>query len=272
MDDNPIMIWWIILAALLPAPVWVLLTVRASRRTWRSTRRLAARARGTEHLRELSQLTGGLAHEIKNPLSTINMNLKLLSEDLQHNDSELHRRWLRRLEAVQHETTRLRAILEDFLRYAGKHELQLQDCDLRSLVEDLTDFFTAQAEASGVIMRTSSSDQPVPCRIDVNLIKQALLNLMINAVDAMGDSGELIVNVLSDKGRGVIEVIDTGAGITPDDLPHVFGVYFSTKSGGSGLGLPTTRRIVHEHGGTISVDSEIGKGSRFTIALPLDEA
>jgi signal transduction histidine kinase len=95
---------------------------------------------------------------------------------------------------------------------------------------------------------------------------------MINAVDAMGDSGELIVNVLSDKGRGVIEVIDTGAGITPDDLPHVFGVYFSTKSGGSGLGLPTTRRIVHEHGGTISVDSEIGKGSRFTIALPLDEA
>ncbi|MDP6045063.1 MAG: ATP-binding protein [Phycisphaerae bacterium] len=266
------MIWWIILAALLPAPIWILLTVRASQRTWRSTRRLAARARGAEHLRELSQLTGGLAHEIKNPLSTINMNLKLLAEDLGHNDSELHRRWLRRLEAVQHETERLRAILDDFLRYAGKHELQLEDCDLRSVVEDLTDFFTPQVEASNVIMRTSLGDQKVLCSIDVNLIKQALLNLMINAADAMSQGGELIVNVSSGKGRGVIEVIDTAAGIDPSDLPHIFGVYFSTKSGGSGLGLPTTRRIVREHGGTISVDSEQGKGSRFAISLPLSGA
>ncbi len=263
------MIWWIILAALLPAPIWILLTVRASQRTWRSTRRLAARTRGAEHVRELSQLTGGLAHEIKNPLSTINMNLKLLSEDLNHNDSELHRRWLRRLEAVQHETERLRSILDDFLRYAGKHELQLQDCDLRSVVEELTNFYTPQAEASGVIMRTSPGDESVLCSIDTNLIKQALLNLMINAVDAMKDGGELIVNVSVAKSRGVIEVIDTGPGIRAEDLPHVFGVYFSTKSGGSGLGLPTTRRIVREHGGTISVDSELGKGSRFAISLPL---
>ena len=260
------------LAVLAPAPIWVLLTLRASRRTWRSTRRLAARSRDTAHLRELSQLTGGLAHEIKNPLSTINMNLKLLAEDLVHNDSELHRRWLRRLEAVQHETQRLRAILDDFLRYAGKHELQLEDCDLRPLVEDLTDFFTPQAEASNVIMRTSLGDKTVPVSIDVNLIKQALLNLMINAVDAMSDGGELIVNVSLKSNRGIVEVIDTGAGVKPDDLPHVFGVYFSTKSGGSGLGLPTTRRIVREHGGTIRVDSEQGKGSRFTISLPLHTA
>jgi len=266
------MIWWLILAALLPAPIWILLTIRASTRVWRSTRRLAARARGAGHLRELGQLTGGLAHEIKNPLSTINMNLKLLSEDLLHHDSELHRRWQKRLEAVQHETQRLHTILDDFLRYAGKHELQLQDDDLRRVVEDLTDFFTPQAEAAHVIMRTSLGDDAVTCRIDSNLIKQALLNLMINAVDAMGNGGELIINVSSSRGRGTIEVIDTGAGIDPMALPHVFNVYYSTKTGGSGLGLPTTRRIVREHGGTIRVDSELGKGTRFTIALPLARA
>ena len=266
------MIWWLILAALLPAPIWILLTIRASTRVWRSTRRLAARARGTEHFRELGQLTGGLAHEIKNPLSTINMNLKLLTEDLLHHDDELHSRWLRRLEAVQHETQRLHTILDDFLRYAGKHELQLQDDDLRRVVEDLTDFFTPQAEAAHVIMRTSLGDDAVTCRIDSNLIKQALLNLMINAVDAMGEGGELIINVSSRRGRGTIEVIDTGASIDPMALPHVFNVYYSTKTGGSGLGLPTTRRIVREHGGTIRVDSELGKGTRFTIALPLAPA
>ncbi|MBT3200981.1 MAG: two-component sensor histidine kinase [Phycisphaerales bacterium] len=261
----------ILLGAVIASPIAVLITLRASRRTWRSTRRLAARARDTEHIRELSQLTGGLAHEIKNPLSTINMNLKLLAEDLEHNDSELHRRWRRRLESVQHETERLRAILDDFLRYAGKHELQLQDCDLRTLVEELTDFFTPQAAASNVIMRTSLGSEAIGCSIDTNLIKQALLNLMINAVDAMSDGGELMISVSSAKGKGVIEVTDTGPGIKPDDLPHVFGVYFSTKSGGSGLGLPTSRRIIREHGGNITVESEPGKGSQFTIALPLDQ-
>ena len=263
------MVWWLILAALLPAPIWILLTIRASHRVWRSTRRLAARARGAEHLRELGQLTSGLAHEIKNPLSTINMNLKLLSEDLVHHDNELHRRWLRRLEAVQHETQRLRAILDDFLQYAGKHELQLQNDDLRRVVQDLTDFFAPQAEVSKVLIRTSLGAEAIPCNIDSNLIKQALLNLMINAVDAMGEGGELIVNVASNRDNGTIEVIDTGAGVDPAELTHIFGVYYSTKAGGSGLGLPTTRRIIREHGGTIRVDSEPGKGTRFTIALPL---
>jgi len=262
-------VWWLILAVLVPAPVWVLLTLRASHRVWRSTRRLAARARGTEYLRELGQLTGGLAHEIKNPLSTINMNLKLLAEDLEHHDDELHRRWLRRLEAVQHETERLRTILDDFLRYAGKHELQLQNVDLRCVVEDLTDFFGPQADAAGAVMRTSLGSDPLVCRIDANLIKQAVLNLMINAVQAMDDGGELLINVSSGRDRGMIEVIDTGPGIDPSELHRVFGVYYSTKSGGSGLGLPTARRIVREHGGTIHVDSEPGKGTRFTISLPL---
>ena len=225
-----------------------------------------------ERVSQLAHLAGGLAHEIKNPLSTINMNLKLLAEDLVHHDDELHHRWLRRLETVQHETERLRTILDDFLQYAGKHELQLQDADLRCVVEDLTDFFTPQADAAHVIMRTSLGTDAVCCKIDTNLIKQALLNLMINAVDAMGDGGELIINVSSSRGKGTIEVIDTGAGIDPMALPHIFGVYFSTKSRGSGLGLPTTRRIVREQGGTIRVDSELGKGTRFTIALPLAPA
>ncbi|MDP7163520.1 MAG: ATP-binding protein [Phycisphaerae bacterium] len=261
--------WWLLLAALLAGPIWVVLSLWLSRRTWYSVRRLAARAKGQEQLVELGQLTGGLAHEIKNPLSTINMNLKLLAEDLRRQDDDLHRRWLRRLQSVQDEADRLHTILDDFLRYAGKYELQLETTDLRRLIDELTDFFAPQADAAHVVMRTSLSDEEVRCRIDANLIKQAVLNLMINAVQAMSEGGELLINVLVRRGRGVIEVADTGPGLDPANLPRIFEVYYSTRSGGTGLGLPTTRRIIREHDGTIHVDSAPGKGTQFTVALPL---
>ena len=261
--------WRPVLAALLAGPIWIVLTLWVSRRMWRSARRLAARAKGHEHLVELGQLAGGLTHEIKNPLSTINMNLKLLAEDLSRHDDELHKRWLRRLEGVQQEADRLRAILDDFLRYAGKYELQLQTADLVRLVGELTDFFAPQADAAGVVMRTSLAGGEVRCRVDVALLKQAVLNLMINAVQAMDSGGELLINVAARKGCGIIEVIDTGPGIDPESLRRIFEVYYSTQSGGTGLGLPTTRRIVRELDGSLKVDSEPGKGTRFTIALPL---
>jgi signal transduction histidine kinase len=261
--------WWILLGALLSGPVWVALAIWRFRRIWQTTRRLTARAKGHGQLVELGQLAGGLAHEIKNPLSTINVNLQLLAEDLRRQNDELHRRWLRRLTGVQEEADRLKGILDDFLRYAGKHDLSPQTLDLRRLVEELADFFTPQAEANKVILRIAVPESPVRCEIDENLIKQATLNLMINAVQAMPEGGELLIKLTAHRGMGVLEIIDTGPGIPPDALPNVFQVYYSTKKGGSGLGLPTTRRIVREHGGTIRVESEPGKGTRFVVALPL---
>ncbi len=260
---------WTILGATVAAPLAVAIALWLNRRTWKSTRRLARRARDHEHLVEVSQLVGGLAHEIKNPLSTINLNLRLLTEDLQHYTDEDHQRWLRRLKGVGDEVERLRSILTDFLHFAGKVELQLRTVDLSEVLDDLLDFFSPQADATRVVLRPTLPEGPVPCRIDVNLIKQAVLNLMINAVQAMPDGGELIVRLSAWRQRAVLEIIDTGPGIDPEVLGKVFQVYFSTKKDGTGLGLPTSRRIIREHGGEIDVDSQPGRGTQFTIRLPL---
>lgn len=260
---------WFSIGAVCSGPLWAAVAIWITRRLWRNARRLSARTKGYEHLVELGQLAGGLAHEIKNPLSTVNLNIKLLTEDLERRPDEDHRRWLRRLQSVQSEIARLKDILDDFLRFAGKYEMSLSVVDLRNLVGELTDFFAPQAAAAHVVMRTTLGDREARCSIDPNLIKQALLNLLINAVQAMPEGGELLIKVSTAHGQANIEVIDTGCGIAPQDLPKIFQVYYSTKARGTGLGLPTTRRIIREHGGSIHVESEVGKGTRFIIALPL---
>ena len=261
--------WWFAAGAVLAAPVWLVLAIWLTRRTWRNARKLSQRARGRELLAELGQLAGGLAHEIKNPLSTINVNLQLVSEDIEKLPGDESQRWLRRLESVRKETDRLKGILDDFLGYAGEYELTERRVDLRRLVGELVDFFAPQAEAARIVLRTTLPDQPVICSVDANLLKQAVLNLMINAVDAIGAGGELIIRMSASHDRALIEVIDTGTGIGPEELGNIFRVYYSTKKTGTGLGLPTSRRIVREHGGTMNVQSELGKGTRFTISLPL---
>ena len=263
--------WWLAVGAVIAGPVWVAGTLWLTRRIWRNARRMSIRTRGQDHLAELGQLAGGLAHEIKNPLSTINVNLQLVAEDLARLPGDEPQRWLRRLESVRRESDRLKGILDDFLGYAGKVVLTRRTVDLRRLVGELADFFAPQAEAARIVMRTTLPEQPVACSVDPDFLKQALLNLMINAVDAMADGGELIIRLSADDDQARIEVIDTGTGMSADDLTKIFGVYYSTKKGGTGLGLPTTRRIVREHGGTLNVESDVGKGTRFTIALPLGE-
>jgi signal transduction histidine kinase len=107
--------------------------------------------------------------------------------------------------------------------------------------------------------------------VDVRLIKQAVLNLMLNATQAMAEGGELLLRLGTDTGRAVLEVIDTGPGILPDVRKRIFDAYYSSRPGGSGLGLPTTRKILHQHGGDIQVDSQPGKGTRFIVTLPLSQ-
>jgi len=261
--------WWLAIGILIAAPLAAAATLYFARRIWRNTRRLTARARGHEHLIEVGQLVGGLAHEIKNPLSTINMNLKLLSEDLSVFQDEEHRRLQRRLGSVQSEADRLRGILDDFLRFAGKIEICPEPTDLRRIVQELVDFFAPQADAARVILRADLPDAEVVCRVDAKLIKQALLNLMINAVQAMEHGGEMICRLTTARGRAVLEVIDTGPGMPPEVQAKAFTVYYTTKPGGTGLGLPTTRRIIREHQGAIQLDSQPGAGTRFIIKLPM---
>ncbi|MDY6913254.1 MAG: ATP-binding protein [Planctomycetota bacterium] len=261
--------WWLLVGAILSGPIWVAASVWAARRIWCNARQLATKAKGQEHLVELGQLTGGLAHEIKNPLSTINLNLKLLAEGLARYDDEPHRRLLRRLGSAQEETDRVKEILDDFLRFAGKVELSLAVADLRRLVSELVDFFAPQADAGRVVLRTILPESPIRCMVDASLIKQALLNLMLNAVQAMPDGGELLIRLTAECDSAVLEVTDTGKGIDAEDLNRVFQVYYSSRKDGTGLGLPASRRIIREHNGSLDVQSEPGKGTRFIINLPV---
>ncbi len=218
------------------------------------------------------------AHEIKNPLSTLVLNAQLLDEELDEAvpEEDARGRLHRRVGALVRETTRLRGILEDFLRYAGRMRLDPQRRDIASLVSDLVDFFHPQCDQAAVLLRSEIPSTPIEADIDKAHLKQAVLNLMLNALQAMDgraaeDSaprGELMVRVESKDGEAHIHVIDTGPGIPADRIDEIFRPYVTGKPGGSGLGLPTARRIVEEHGGELTVHSEPGRGSDFLIRLP----
>ena len=236
---------------------------------WRYDR-LQKRTREAERLAELGTLTGGLAHELKNPLSTIQLNLQLLGEDLLP-DNPAYPRLMGRLSTVQKETARLRDILDDFLRYAGRMELAKKPIELNSMLEELIDFFSPQAQLQRVQLRIRRSDGDVTAPVDERLLKQAILNLMINATQAMPESGgEIILSASQQDGRALIDVIDTGRGMDEQTIRRIFDAYYSTKRGGTGLGLAISQRIIREHAGDIHVRSEPGKGSDFTISLPLE--
>ena len=232
---------------------------------------LERRARQSERLAELGTLTGGLAHEIKNPLSTVQLNLQLLGEDLDGPDPH-QQRVLHRLRTVQRETGRLRETLDDFLKYAGKMEGDPRPTDLHALREELADFFAPQAQLNRVRVRVApaAGGRPVMADADPKLVQQAVLNLALNAVQAMGPrgGGELILSATAADGQARVDVIDTAGGIGPEAVPHLFEAYYSTKKGGTGLGLAISRRIAREHGGDLTVTTELGKGSDFTLTLP----
>ncbi len=218
---------------------------------------------------EIAQLAGGLAHEIKNPLSTMTLNLDLLVEDLQGAETHRDRRVLKKLERVRRETGRLNDIVEDFLRFARVQDLRLVPADLNALVDDLRDFCEPQAVEQDVVIRTQYDPDLPLVPLDVDLFKQALWNLIRNAQHAMPDGGELILQTRRDGDQAILDVTDTGVGMDEQVAEQVFDAFFSTRPGGSGLGLPTTRKVIEAHGGSIGLDSVPGQGTMFTVRLPL---
>jgi two-component system sensor histidine kinase HydH len=233
-----------------------------------------------QQLEELGKLTGGLAHEIKNPLSTIKINLQLIKEGLEGRVTDSARntsgktdpslaRALRKVTVVQKETERLEQILDGFLRYVDRSEPRLASMDLNELVEDMIDFYSPTAYSQSITIRQGLHNEPLICEIDIDMIKQVMLNLFINAQQAMADGGELLIRTTRQGGDATIQVSDTGCGITPDKLPWIFDAYYSSRPQGSGLGLAIAKRIIEAHNGAISVNSELGKGTSFTIRLPI---
>jgi signal transduction histidine kinase len=249
-------------------------------------RKRAAGTKGDENnhlaqLEELSKLTGGLAHEIKNPLSTVKINLNLVREELDGSvraesgrnaadkNAAMLKRAIRKLAVVQKETDRVEQILDSFLRYIGRTELQLASIDVNELVSDMIDFYSPQAYSRSVTIHQGLHNEPLVCKIDPDMIKQVILNLFINAQQAMSSGGELMIRTEKMEKDALIRISDTGSGISPDKLPHIFEAYYTTRPQGRGLGLPTAKKIIEAHKGSISVNSEPGKGTSFDIRLPL---
>jgi two-component system, NtrC family, sensor histidine kinase HydH len=217
---------------------------------------------------ELAELAGGFIHELKNHLSTLGLNLQLLGEDFAKAENQRERRALTRVQRLQGECQRLVDLANDFLRFARIRDLNLVATDLGKIVEEMVDFFGPTARSTSIDIKTFiPADLPMVL-MERELFKQALLNLMLNAEQAMPGGGELTVQAGRDtNSRVCLTLIDTGKGISPDALARVFEPFFSTKQGGTGLGLPTTKRILEAHGGSIAVQSEVGRGTQFTLHL-----
>lgn len=232
-----------------------------------------------DHEALLARLAAGLAHEIKNPLSTMAINLALLEEEWGRASTSRNadapeptareRRCAKRVQSLQREVKRLETIVDDFLHFARGGQINRAPHDLGAVVREVLDFVELEDSRLGIRHHV---DLPVGLplvMLDAGAMKQALLNLFVNARQAMPMGGELIVRAQRQGNFVELTVTDTGVGMTPEDVGRCFDVYFSTKQGGTGLGLSTTRRILEEHGAAISVISEPGRGTSFSILLPL---
>lgn len=221
---------------------------------------------------EIATLAGGLAHEIRNPLSTIGMNLELMAEELTPDDSPRDRRMNQKIATVQRECRHLEEILSAFLEFARVGEIEGSHEDLNDVVRDFIEFYQPQADEHGIEISPHLATNLPRVTIDRALFRQVLMNLVLNAQQAMPQGGLLELQT-SERDRSVqLELIDTGVGMNEGTRLKMFQTFFSTRSGGSGLGLPTVRKIVEAHDGTIACDSEPGRGTRFTISLPVVES
>ncbi len=218
---------------------------------------------------EIARLVGGLAHEIKNPLSTIRLNMELLAEDLADSDSARDRRALRKIETVQRECQRLQDLLDDFLSFAKVRRLRLEPTDLNEQVRQVLEFFRPKAHEAGIEIVDYLTGNLPTVLVDRESLHGALLNLVINAEQAMPQGGQLVVRTHVTPDGVALDLIDTGCGMEPETAAQAFDAFYSTKSGGSGLGLPIARRIIEAHGGRITLLSEPGRGTQVTITLPL---
>jgi signal transduction histidine kinase len=195
-------------------------------------------------------------------------NLQLLAEDFHEPETQRERRALERVQRLQAECQRLVDVSNDFLRFARVNDVETTPSDLAAVVEELVDFFGPMARAHAVEVKCYVPPGLPAVALDRDLFKQALLNLLLNAQQAMPEGGAVTVQAHAAPPGVCLSVIDTGHGMAPEVMAKAFRPFFSTRGGGTGLGLATTRKIVEAHGGTIEVQSEVGRGTKFTLCLP----
>mgnify|MGYP006113807967 FL=1 len=217
---------------------------------------------------ELAQIAGSLAHEIKNPLSVIRMNMELVEEELVDAESPRERRVWTKIQTVHDQCVRLESLLNDFLKFAKLRDLELSVGSLNKQITTILDMYEAQAQSQNVeIVRYLDPELPA-MRMDSETLQAALANLIKNAMESMADGGELTVRTHLSPSGIAMDLIDTGCGMSEDTALNMFTAFYTTKPAGSGLGLPMARKVVSAHGGRIGVESEEGHGTKFTLEFP----
>jgi signal transduction histidine kinase len=217
---------------------------------------------------ELAGLAGELAHEIKNPLSVIRMNIDLLGEDLEEIQTPAARRAVQKIEILKKQCIRLETMLNDFLRFTRLENLELKSGSLNEQILLVLELFESQAAKQKVeIKRYLESDLP-SIKMESQTLQAALVNLVKNALEAMPNGGQLVARTHITRYGVALDLIDNGCGMGPETLIRMFDPFYTGKDGGTGLGLPTAKKIIEAHGGRINVQSEIGRGTLFSIEFP----
>jgi len=231
-----------------------------------------------EKLEITSQLGARVAHEIKNPLNSIGLIIDHLQDRFTPMDKTDAKTFLELSKNMKQEVERLNEIVEGFLRFARPSSFSRQPMNLNDLIDETVAFMTPVAIHQGVQMHRHLDPAIPKIPADYQSLRQALLNLLLNALQAMPAGGELHLSTLmrghgsvrsaDGEGEVVVSIRDTGCGVPPENLTKLFDPYFTTKANGFGLGLSIVERVVQEHGGRVEVNSELGKGATFTLSLP----
>ncbi len=217
-----------------------------------------------EHFATLGELAAGLAHEIRNPLAGIAGVIEIVSRDLPPGSAARSV-----IKDAKEEALQINRILTDLLETARPKPPQFQVKDLGLTAEHAVLFARQQAITKRIMIEFDKGDDILPVDHDPHQMNQVLLNLLLNAIQAMDKAGTIYVTLRHDKEAASITIADQGKGIPPENLANIFRPFFTTKGHGTGLGLSLARRIVESHGGTISVRSEVGKGTQFLIRIPI---
>jgi signal transduction histidine kinase len=221
-------------------------------------------ANRNDRLKELGEMAAMVAHEIRNPLGGIKGFASLLQRDLKDNPE-----MAQMAKYIIEGTDNLNRLVTTILNYARPVQPKIELGDLVALAQEL--LFLIQADSNvqpkiTCVLKTGYKELMVP--LDIQLMKSALLNLAVNGIQAMPDEGQLSISIESSEGQAVIKITDTGKGIAPENIKKLYTPFFTTRPSGNGFGLAEVLKIVQAHGGTIDVQSELNKGTEFTIKIP----
>jgi signal transduction histidine kinase len=228
-------------------------------------RKIGRELQTADRLTAISRITSGVAHEVKNPLNAILLHVEVARSKLSRGETDV----TEQMEIISREILRLDRVVRTFLDFTRPVELQLDNVPLQDLVREIVELARPQADAANIRVSVQQEADGVEVRVDRDLLKQAVLNVVVNAMQAMPEGGELRFESSAGKDTAELRISDTGSGIPPELRDKIFRLYFSTKREGSGIGLAMTFRIVQIHDGTIDFTSEPGKGTTFVICLPI---